>query len=344
VEDCVSGTTSNVDNSHGVLESLAGHDIRGADIFLEQVLDSTTGSQTFELLGLGHGGIGGGTGKRHTHSLNNGSHGVGSVHTTASATARAGVLDDVLTLVLVDLTSDKLTVSLEGRDDVESLVGHLTTSGSDGTAVNHDGGSVDSSHGHDDTGHVLVATGQGNVCIVPLATHDGLDRVCDDVARLQGVAHTGGTVGHAITDTDSVELHTLEPSSFHTLVDLVAEVHQVHVTGVARVPDRRNTDLGLVHVLVVEAGGVQHGLRGTVGLGLGNDGTGLVEGILVQLDMLEDLVLARTGAGILSREGSLGDRRAVTGVLIYCRLVEASFGDSRYAQLCPRGPRRPRSS
>jgi hypothetical protein len=301
VEDCVSGTTSNVDNSHGVLESLAGHDIRGADIFLEQVLDSTTSSQTFELLGLGHGGVGRGTGEGHTHGLDDGSHGVGSVHATTSTATGAGVLDNILALILVDLTSNELTVSLEGRDNVESLVGHLTTSGSNSASVNHDGGSVDSSHGHDDTRHVLVATGQRDVGIVPLAAHDSLDRVCDDIARLQRVAHTGGTVGHAVADTDGVELHTLKPSSFNTLVDLVAEVHQVHVTGVTRVPDGRDTDLGLVHVLVVKAGGVQHGLRGAVGLGLGDDGTGLVEGILVQLDVLEDLVLTRTGAGILSR-------------------------------------------
>ena len=110
-----------------------------------------------------------------------------------------------------------------------------------------------------------------------------------------------------------------------TLVDLVAEVHQVHVAGVTRVPNRRNTDLGLVHVLVGEASGVQHGLRGTVGLGLGDDGTGLVKGILVQLDVLEDLVFARTG-GILSRREGLGDRRAMTGVSVYCWLGEASSG------------------
>jgi hypothetical protein len=300
VENSVGRTTSDVDNSHGVLKGLAGHDVRRADILLEQVLDSTTSSQTFKLLGLGHGGVGGRTRKGHTHGLDDGSHGVGSVHATASTTTRAGVLDDVLALILVDLTSDELAVSLEGRDDVKSLVGHLTTSSGDGTSVNHDGGSVDSSHGHDDTGHVLVATGQGDVGIVPLAAHDSLYRVCDDVARLQRVAHTSGAVGHAVTDTNGVELHTLESSSFDTLVDLVAEVHQVHVAGVARVPDRRNTDLSLVHVLVVEAGGVQHGLRGTVGLGLSDDGTGLVESILVQLDVFEDLVLTRTGGGILS--------------------------------------------
>lgn len=185
----------------------------------------------------------------------------------------------------------------------------MAASSSNSSSVDHDGGSVDSTHGHNNTRHVLVATGKRDVGVVPLATHDSLNRVGDDVAGLQGVAHTSGTVGHAVTDTDGVELHTLETSSFNTLVDLVAEVHQVHVAGVSRVPDGRDTDLGLVHVLVVEASGVQHGLRGTVGLGLGDDGTGLVEGILVQLDVFEDLVLTRAG-GILSGRERLGDRGA----------------------------------
>jgi hypothetical protein len=63
-----------------------------------------------------------------------------------------------------------------------------------------------------------------------------------------------------------------------------------------------------------------------VSLGLGDDGTGLVEGILVQLDVLEDLVFTRAGGGILSRRESLGDRRAMTSVLDYCWLAEASSG------------------
>lgn len=75
-----------------------------------------------------------------------------------------------------------------------------------------------------------------------------------------------------------------------------------------------------------------------MGLGLGDDGTGLVEGILVQLEVLEDLVLTRAG-GILSGGESLSDRRAMSSGLDYCRLLEASFDlDIRYTQLCARGP------
>ena len=43
---------------------------------------------------------------------------------------------------------------------------------------------------------------------------------------------------------------------------------QVHVAGVALVPDAGDADLRLVHVLVGQAGGVEHRLRGALRLGL----------------------------------------------------------------------------
>jgi hypothetical protein len=42
----------------------------------------------------------------------------------------------------------------------------------------------------------------------------------------------------------------------------------VHVAGVSVVPDRRNTDLCLVHILLCEARSVQHGLGSTLRDGL----------------------------------------------------------------------------
>jgi hypothetical protein len=54
----------------------------------------------------------------------------------------------------------------------------------------------------------------------------------------------------------------------------------VHVARVSLVPDGRDTDLSLVHVILREAGGVEHGLGGTLGLGLGDVGGDLVELII----------------------------------------------------------------
>ena len=60
----------------------------------------------------------------------------------------------------------KRTVALERRDDVERLA-RLGGSGLDGPPVNHQGGPVEARGGDDGAGHVLVASGEGDVGVVP---------------------------------------------------------------------------------------------------------------------------------------------------------------------------------
>ena len=77
----------------------------------------------------------------------------------------------------------------------------------------------------------------------PLRAHDRLDAVGDEVARLQREGHAVGAHGDPVRDADRVE-----PKPDHARVgdaglDLGGEVQEVHVAGVALVPDRRNPDL-----------------------------------------------------------------------------------------------------
>jgi hypothetical protein len=269
VGDGVCRAAGDGDDDHCVLEGLAGEDVRGADVLPEQVLDRASRGQALEHLGFGVGRVGGGAGERHAHGLDGGGHGVGRVHAAAGALAVAGVADDVEALVLCDLAGDELAVRLEGGDDVDLLVlERLGAAGLDGAAVDHQGRAVDAAHGHDDAGHVLVAAGDGDVGVVPLAAHDRLDRVGDDLARLQRVAHALGAHGDAVADADGVELHAQQARALHALLDLVVEVHQVHVARVARVPYGADAHLRLVHVRLAHPRRVQHGLRRALRLGL----------------------------------------------------------------------------
>ena len=54
------------------------------------------------------------------------------------------------------------------------------------------------------------------------------------------------------------------PASRTPRLDLGRELEQVHVAGVALVPDAGDADLRLVHVLGGQAGAVEHGLRGAL--------------------------------------------------------------------------------
>ena len=60
------------------------------------------------------------------------------------------------------------------------------------------------------------------------------------------------------------------PAACDALFDLGRQVEQVHVAGVAFVPDAGDADLGLVHVLLGQAGAVEHRLGGALGFGLGD--------------------------------------------------------------------------
>ena len=57
----------------------------------------------------------------------------------------------------------------------------------------------------------------------------------------------------------------------------MGEVEQVHVARVTLVPDARDADLRLVHVRLVHAGGVEHGLRGALGFRLRDAAADFVE-------------------------------------------------------------------
>ena len=188
--------------------------------------------------------------------------------------------DDVEALLFVDLTCDMLTVRLECRDNVQlGVAGKLATASGDGTSIDHDRRPVHATHGHDNTRHVLVAARNRDVGVVPLSTHDSLDRVGNQVPRLQRVAHALCAHGDAITDANGVELHALEASLPYTLCNLVGQVHEMHVAGISRVPHGGAADLGLVHVVLREARSIQHCLRGALRLGLCDEATGLVESI-----------------------------------------------------------------
>ncbi len=51
----------------------------------------------------------------------------------------------------------------------------------------------------------------------------------------------------------------------------------MHIAGIAGIPDRGDSNLCLVQALLVETGGVEHGLRRSLGFGLGNGGRDLVQ-------------------------------------------------------------------
>ena len=89
--------------------------------------------------------------------------------------------DDIATLGFIDVAGEKFAVALEGGDDVELLM-FRGAAGADGASVDHQAGAIETAHGHDAAGHVLIAARDGDGRVVPLAAHDGLDRIGDEIS------------------------------------------------------------------------------------------------------------------------------------------------------------------
>ena len=144
-------------------------------------------------------------------------------------------------------TSQKLIVT--------NLREFFSAPSSDRSSVNHDGGSVKTTHGNQTAGHVLVASGDSNEAIIPLqlqlsdhewwycvtlrekkrlalklaqscrrkvkylSTHDCLDTVGNHISWLKGETHAIGAHWDTITYSDSVESESSETGFTHTCLD-----------------------------------------------------------------------------------------------------------------------------
>mmetsp|Transcript_19025 Transcript_19025/g.55228 ORF Transcript_19025/g.55228 Transcript_19025/m.55228 type:complete len:332 (-) Transcript_19025:468-1463(-) len=207
------------DHRNGILEGGLGHDIPRLNILLQQILHGLPGLDALLPLLLRIGG--GRRRKRQTHpqGLNGRRHGVGRIHPPARAGSRAGMLKYLLPFVLGDLVVHEFAVRLKGRHDIESFpVGGLLP-GPNGPAVNHDGRTIQSRHGHDASRHVLVASRQRDESVVPLSSHGRLDRIGDEIAGLEGEAHALGAHGNAVGHAHGVETISDEVGRGDPLLD-----------------------------------------------------------------------------------------------------------------------------
>ena len=173
-----------------------------------------------------------------------------------------------LTLLFTPIAGKKFSITLEGGNDIEFFV--LPSPGSDRTTVDHKGRAVESCHRYQASGHILIAARQRHVRVVPMRLHHRFHRVCDQVSRLQRIAHPLGPHGDAIANPNGVKAHADHPRILDPLLDLGGELIEMHIAGIAFVPDTCDTDLRFGHIGIREPRSVKHRLRSTLAFRLGN--------------------------------------------------------------------------
>ena len=127
-------------------------------------------------------------------------------------------------------------------------------------------------------GMFLSQPGNGDQRVVPLRAHDGLDRVGDQIARRQRVAHAVGAHRQAVADADGVEAEPDETGGLHAFLDVCGQPIEVHVAGVALVPHAADADLRLLQIGVGQADAVEHRLRRALAARLSDAGGVFVHG------------------------------------------------------------------
>ncbi len=124
-----------------------------------------------------------------------------------------------------------------------------------------------------DGDHSLRSSLRLTQTIEPVSACGRLYTVGDEVSARERVGHGGGPHADPVADADGSELVTGDAGLVDALLDDLAQVEEVAVAGVALVPDRGDADHGALQVGVRgdAFGGVEHGLRSTLVLGLRDD-------------------------------------------------------------------------
>jgi len=78
-----------------------------------------------------------------------------------------------------------LPVGLESADDIERRTVLSTLSRSDGSSVDHQSRTVESTESHQNTGHILIASRDDDHSVKPVSSSSGFDLVGDEVSRLE---------------------------------------------------------------------------------------------------------------------------------------------------------------
>jgi hypothetical protein len=151
--------------------------------------------------------------------------------------------------------------------------------GKDRAAVDEDRRAVEARHGHDATGHVFVAAADGHEAVEALGAANRLDRIGDDFARNERVAHAERAHADAVGDGDGAEDDRLAAGGIGARARLPGELVDVHVAGGKHAPGGGDAHDGLLEIGVLETDGAEHrAVGGAVGAVV-DDGGELAEGV-----------------------------------------------------------------
>jgi len=173
----------------------------------------------------------------------------------------------------------------------------VEVAGSDGAAVEHEAGDVETRQGHDGGGHVFVAAGDADDAVEGVAASYEFDAVGDDFAGDERGLHAFGAHGDAVGDGDGVELHGGAAGFADALLDGFGDVAEMEVAGADLGPGVGDADDGLVEIFLGEADAAEHGAGCGAGGAFGEDVAVGLAGVVAQCNSPSGAVVAERRTG-----------------------------------------------
>ena len=128
------------------------------------------------------------------------------------------------------------------------------------SSVYHNRWTVETAHGHNTSGHILVATRQCNQPIIIKATANSFNTICDQVPAHERITHAIRTVANTIADTNGIENKTDQVIIPYALLYNLSQIIQVHIAGIPIIAHAGNTNLGFGQIIISQSDTIQHRL------------------------------------------------------------------------------------
>ena len=195
--------------------------------------------------------------KAHPHYFDCCRHCVGSIHTTTTTRARAGITFKIFNLFCGHITVVPFTDTFENRNQVDILTVKVTWC--NGTTIGKNRWNIHVSNGNHRTRHVLITTTNSNKGIDVVTTHSCFDWVGNDITRCQWETHPWCPHGNTISNSNRTKLNWPSTRVFNTFFGNLTKTVQVDITWCVLSPSWDNPNNRLFKTIIRHPSRTKHG-------------------------------------------------------------------------------------
>ena len=230
VQHGVGGAAQRHIHSHGIGHGFFRHNVQRADAALEHFHHLHTG--LFGQADTGRAVSGGGAvaGQGHAHGFRQTVHGIGGEHARAGTAAGAGVFFQLGQRFFAHVPTAHAAHAFKHGDQVGLALGAVKA-GHHGAAAHQHGRNVQAHHGHEHTGHALVAVRNEHQRVKGMRAGHDFNGIRNDFTRRQRKTHTFMIHGQPVAHGNGGKFQRSAAGHTHTGLGRLGQPIQMNVPG-----------------------------------------------------------------------------------------------------------------